>query len=344
MGGREKEVSALPIDVIIVSYQSAAELADCLAAVRASRDVARIVVVDNASTDGSASAAHAGGADVVVENDRNIGFARAVNIGLGEATADFVLLLNPDARLAPPALAHMRATLELEPGAAIVAPLLRRGDRVTTGAGRSATVARRVGLCVPLVGRAPRFRPEYAPPSAASRAVDVDYVFGAAVLLDRAFFVAVGGLDERFFLFAEDEDICRRARAAGRRVLLDGRAVADHVGGASCADPAATEAQRLFSTFRLLKKWDGPRKAAAYHRGILAAFRLRVAVALVGAGIDRRRMAGDPRADSASLGRAPAAHLRRTAQLFDAAVRTGVDPLQPVPGGTRSATRRGTPP
>ena len=342
-----KEVSALAIDVIIVTYQSAAELADCLATMRAARDVARMIVVDNASTDGSAAAASAGGADVVIENDRNLGFARAVNIGLGEATADFVLLLNPDARLAPPALSRMHASLEQEPGAAIIAPLLRRGHRVTTGAGRSATVARRVGLCVPLVGRAPRFRPEYAPPAdplSVGRAVDVDYVFGAAMLLDRDFLASAKGLDERFFLFAEDEDICRRARAVGRRVLLDGRAVADHVGGASCADEAATEAQRLFSTYRLLAKWDGPRKASAYRRGVLAAFWFRVAAAHVGDGLDRRRAAGDSRTGCASTGRATSADLRRTSQLFDAAVRTGVDPLQPPPQRTPSATpRRETP-
>src|SRR5690606_27038519 len=105
------------------------------------------------------------------------------------------------------------------------------------------------------------------------------YVYGAAMLVDRRFLTACGGLDERFFLFAEDEDLCRQARAAGRRVVLDGRAVAGHAGGASCPEEPLTEAQRLFSTWRLLEKWDGPRAAAAYRRGIVAAFAARAAAA-----------------------------------------------------------------
>ncbi len=326
------------VDVIIVTYESSRHVAGAIAGLKASDEVGRVIVVDNASSDGSAEAARRAGADVVRQNDHNVGFARAVDIGLRDVRGDFVLLHNPDARIAPAALSRLRATLKREPGAAIVAPLLRHDGYLSTGAGRSATVVRRVGLCIPLVGRAPRFRPEYAPPAdkwAVARVVDVDYVFGAAMLLDRAFFATVGGLDERFFLFAEDEDICRRAHAAGRRVILDGGAVADHIGGASCADRAVTEAQRLFSTYRLLDKWDGSGRAAVYHCGILAAFRLRTTAARVVAGIDGRRPAGHGtlQTDGAALCRATAAELRRTSALFDAAVRTGIDPLEPRPGG-----------
>ncbi len=327
------------VDAIIVTYESSRHVGAAIAGLRAADEVGRVIVVDNASRDRSVAAARQAGADIVRQNDRNVGFARAVDIGLRDTRGDFVLLHNPDARLAADALSRLCVTLRREPGAAIAAPLLRHDGRLSTGAGRSATVVRRVGLCIPLVGRAPRFRPEYAPPadrSAVARVVDVDYVFGAAMLLDRAFFAAAGGLDERFFLFAEDEDICRRAHAAGRRVLLDGGAVADHIGGASCADGAAMEAQRLFSTYRLLDKWDGPGRAAAYHRGILAAFRLRVATARVAAGIDGRRPAGH----GAPAGRPTPADLRRTLRLFDAAVRTGVDPLDPSPERRPSATPR----
>ncbi len=266
--------------MILVTYNSAAELRGCLTTVRPAPELARVIVVDNASADGSAQEARTHGADVVIENSENEGFARAVNRGLREATAEQVLLLNPDARVAPHPLARLCLTLATEPTAAVVAPLLRRGGRVTAGAGRQSTAARRVALCVPVAGRSAFARSEYDLPAQSrnlSRAVDVGYVYGAAMLLDRGFLTDAGGLDERFFLFAEDEDLCRRARAAGRRVLLEGRAVADHVGGANCPDPAATEAQRLFSTWLLLQKWNGRRAAATYHRGVLSAFRVRQA-------------------------------------------------------------------
>ncbi len=299
------------VDVIIVTYGSGGLIPSCLASLRQSDRVSRVVVVDNASDDGSAEAARRAGAAIVIQNDHNVGFARAVNIGLAEVAADLVLLLNPDARLSPEALTALCEDFEADPAVAVAGPLLRADDGyVTTGAGRTATLASRVGQCVPVVGRSRRLRPDYAlprDPSALGRAVEVGYLYGAAMLVDRRLLAACGGLDERFFLFAEDEDLCRRARAAGRRVLLDGRAVAEHVGGASCPDAPLTEAQRLFSTWRLFEKWGGRLRAAVYHRGILAAFTARAAAAML-----------DPAARAA---------VRSTANLFDEAVRTSVDPL-----------------
>jgi len=293
----------------VVTYHSARHVGACLQAIGQAPQVKRLIVVDNASGDDSANVARAGGAGVVVENNRNAGFARAVNRGLEHATSDFVLLLNPDAVLPPASLTSMCRTMERVPDTAIVAPLLRdEGDVVRAGAGRLATVGRRVGLCLPLAGRAPAFRPQYRlPDDAPGTAVDVGYVFGAAMLLDRRFIAQRSGLDERFFLFAEDEDICRQAHAAGRRVLLDGGAMAHHIGGASSSDEAAIEAQRLASTWRLFEKWDGSRSAAAYRYGVRGAFRLRAA--------------------GSALDAAKRASIERTAQLFDAAVRNGVDPL-----------------
>lgn len=270
-------------------------------------------MVDNASSDGSADVARDREADVVIANDRNLGFARAVNLGLAACSSEHVLLLNPDAELGQAALASMRAVLREQTGAAIVAPLLRDPEGVTqSGAGRFATLTRRVGLCLPLGGRVPYFRPQYRllpDLLTAGRVIDVDYVFGAAMLVDRAFLAAAGGLDERFFLFAEDEDICRQARVAGRRVLLHTRVVARHIGGASCADETRTEAQRLYSTYLLFGKWRGQRAARAYHAGIVCASQLRV----VAARAERRPE--------------PAAAIGRMGRLFDDAVRSGVDPL-----------------
>jgi N-acetylglucosaminyl-diphospho-decaprenol L-rhamnosyltransferase len=237
-------------------------------------------VVDNASTDGSADAARRAGADLVVENRANIGFAGAVNVGLRSAAAEYVLLLNPDALVGDQALSSLHRTLSASPSAVIAAPLLRDpSGSLMCGAGRFATVLRRVGMCIPAVGRASYFAPQYPLPRRAPAddgPLQVDYVYGAAMLVERAFFVRTHGLDGRFFLFAEDEDICRLARAAGQDVLLDTWAVADHIGGASCGDVARTEAQRLYSTHRLFLKWEGPRAAAAYRLGVLTATRLRI--------------------------------------------------------------------
>jgi hypothetical protein len=316
------------VDVIIVTYGSAGLIPSCLAAPAASARLSTVVVVDNGSADGSAETARRAGADVVIENGRNLGFARAVNVGLeaaggAAAPAELVLLLNPDAHVSPEALELLCGDLETDPTIAIAGPLLRDELGVlTAGAGRTATLVGRVGQCVPLVGRTRRLQPEYAVPSdPADRAgpVDVGYLYGAAMLVDRRFLAACGGLDERFFLFAEDEDLCRQARRAGRRVVLDGRAEAAHTGGASCSDGPLIEAQRLFSTWRLFEKWGGRRRAAAYRRGVLAAFGARAAAAA----LDHEARAG----------------IRRVARLFDQAVSAGVDPL--VAFGDGAATGRG---
>lgn len=297
----------------------------CLAALRGSDGVNRVIVVDNASDDGSAEVARRAGADVVLQNGVNVGFAAAVNTGLAHATAEHTLLLNPDAELRPGALAGLLRALLGTTAAVVAAPLLRdHAGRLHSGAGRFATVPRRVGLCLPLARRVPALRHEYHLSEAQlrdGRPLLVDYVFGAAMLVDHHFLADSGGLDERFFLFAEDEDLCRRARHAGRRVVLATQAVAQHAGGASCGDEALTEAQRLYSNYRLLEKWHGRRAAGAYHGGLLVALWARQVAALA---------AGRP---------SQAATVVRLNEAFASAVRDGSDPLRPPqpPAGTGAA-------
>ena len=277
-----KEGRALPVDVIIVSYQSAAELAGCLAAVRVAREVARVIVVDNASTDGSAAAARAGGADVVIENDRNVGFARAVNIGLGESSADLVLLLNPDAVITDDALARLAECLAADPVAVMAGPmLLSPSGRTIAGARRFSTPVNRLLWHVPLPWRPSWSTPEYVArrhTSGTDRPLPVDYLWGAALLCRRSFLDAIGGLDERFFLYSEDEDLGRQARARGLRSILVRDAVVQHVGGASTADPAIAQARVERSNALLLEKWRGPAAAALFRAGIGPVLLLRAAV------------------------------------------------------------------
>jgi N-acetylglucosaminyl-diphospho-decaprenol L-rhamnosyltransferase len=267
------------VDIVIVTYNSAATVGAAIESLAGSPLVKSIVVVDNGSGDGSATAARSAGATQVIENTGNPGFAVGVNQGLSHCAADHVLLLNPDARLDHSALDDLRSKLRTTPRAAVVAPLLRdHAGNVTTGSGRFATLTRRIGLCLPLIGRHPHFSPTYrlTPEQlAAGRCLDVDYAYGAALLVDRGFLDQTGGLDERYFLFCEDEDLCRQAHAAGRRVLLDLDAIGDHTGGASCGDPADTEARRLFATYLLFSKWRGARAATLYRTGITLALWLR---------------------------------------------------------------------
>jgi N-acetylglucosaminyl-diphospho-decaprenol L-rhamnosyltransferase len=313
-------IALMQVDVIIVTYDSVRQVPMCLGPLVDNDRVSEIVVVDNGSVDGSAEAARQSGASIVVVNEANLGFARAVNIGLRSTSAELVLLLNPDASVDADTLGLLSRDLEADPSVAMVGPLLRdETGALSAGAARAATLSRRIGECVPLIGRVSGVQAEYTlprDPGVLGKAIDVGYVYGAAMLVDRRFFLECGGLDERFFLFAEDEDLCRQARRSGRRVLLDGRALAEHARGANCPSVPLTEAQRLFSSWRLFQKWAGRARAAAYHYGIRAAFSLRAAAAL------------DPgvRAD-----------IILAACLFDEAVRTNTDPLVRVGAGVGRA-------
>jgi GT2 family glycosyltransferase len=189
-----------------------------------------VVVVDNASTDGTAALLAEAASDHphlrVHEMGRNAGYAAAVNAAFARARGRDVLLVNPDVELtsAEPIRALARV-LEREPTVGIVAPRLVGDD------GHAQPNARRFPTLAAMLGTtggarvAPPLRrsyERYVAPSALDRAATVDWVIGAAMLIRRAAFDAVGGWDERFFLYMEDTDFCRRCAHAGGMAAAGG--------------------------------------------------------------------------------------------------------------------------
>ena len=233
--------------VVIVSFETRDTLVEGLAALEGSAGLqVETVVVDNASTDGSAVAVRARfpGARVIA-NTENVGFSRACNQGARETRAPFVLFLNPDATLAPGALAALVALLEARPRVGIAGPRTRssNGDiQVSTGADLSLVSEwRQRGLVRGVAHRDPRALAE----AEARHAVEHEpgWVSGACLLARRKALDAVSGFDERFFLYEEDADLCRRVRAAGFQVLFTPEAEARHAKGRSMA--RAPERARL---------------------------------------------------------------------------------------------------
>jgi N-acetylglucosaminyl-diphospho-decaprenol L-rhamnosyltransferase len=279
---RIEEVQITSVDVIVVTYRSAECVRSCLEAAGDAPQVERLIIVDNASDDGSADVARAAGASVVFENDRNVGFARAVNLGLREATADLVLLLNPDAVCTGDALERLVACLDGDSGAVMAGPMLQSpAGEVTVGARRFSTVVNRLLWHVPLPSRPAWSTPEYVGATRAEaivRPTPVDYLWGAALLCRRSFLSSIGGLDERFFLYSEDEDLGRRARSLGLRSVLVPEAVVRHTGGASTTDEALAWARIESSTASVLAKWNGPAAGRAFRAGIVPVLGARAAV------------------------------------------------------------------
>jgi N-acetylglucosaminyl-diphospho-decaprenol L-rhamnosyltransferase len=195
-----------------------------------------VVVVDNGSADGSADAVRERFPDVlVVQSPGNVGYARAANLGIAAARAPFVAVLNADLTVDAGTALALVERLERDPGLGAIGP------RVSNLDGSDYPSARRVpsvpvalghgvlGLVWPSNPFTARYRQLDADPAVAR---DVDWVSGSAVWLRREALDAVGGWDERYFMYMEDMDLCWRLRADGWRVAYEPAGRVVHVQGA----------------------------------------------------------------------------------------------------------------
>jgi len=225
------------VAAVVVSYETRDTLLEGLAALASEPD-ASVVVVDNASSDGSAAAVRERFPGVtLVANPTNVGFARACNQGARATRAPLLLFLNPDATLAPGSLRALSAILESRPRVGIVGPRTRsaNGD-IQVSTGPDLSLVSELGqrrLVRGVARRDPAILAEAERLHAVER--EVDWVSGACLMIRREAFDAVSGFDERFFLYEEDADLCRRAREAGWQVLFSPAALARHALGRSMA-------------------------------------------------------------------------------------------------------------
>jgi GT2 family glycosyltransferase len=235
------------LSIVIVTFNSAAEIDACLSSLSAHASTIDLetIVVDNASSDGTGAAVGQRWPAVrVFDAGGNLGFARASNLGIRQTSGDLILLLNPDTLVGAGALTSLIAALEARPDAAVAGPRLIDADgRAELSFGRMiAPLAelrqkilvkgsdRRVPLIAGYVERLTR------------RSREVDWVSGACLLVWRADAEAVGLLDERYFMYAEDVDFCAAVRARGRAVLFAADAQVVHLRGRSATSrPRATE-------------------------------------------------------------------------------------------------------
>jgi GT2 family glycosyltransferase len=231
-------VSEAPrVGVVVVSYETRETLLEGLAALEG-EPATTVVVVDNASRDGSAAALRERFPSVrLIANPENVGFARACNQGARESRAPFLLFLNPDATLAPGSLRTLAAILEARPRVGVVGPRTRsaNGDiQVSTGPDLSlVSEIRQRRLVRGVARRDAAILVEAEGLHAVER--EADWVSGACLMIRREAFDAVSGFDERFFLYEEDADLCRRVRQAGWQVLFSPSAEARHALGRSMA-------------------------------------------------------------------------------------------------------------
>jgi N-acetylglucosaminyl-diphospho-decaprenol L-rhamnosyltransferase len=227
--------------VVVVNWNSGEGLARCVASVFASAgDISlEVVVVDNHSRDASAAATIEAFPQIrLIRNDSNRGFPAAANQGMRATRSEFVLLINPDAQIIGGTLEGFLKVARDRPAAGAIGTLVRNVD------GSIYPSARRVPSLVQ--GAVHTLLGPFWPDNPFSRAYrmagwdrqserQVEWVSGSSVLLRRSALDEVGMLDERYFMYAEDMDLCTRLREAGWEVWFSPELEIEHVGGTAAA-------------------------------------------------------------------------------------------------------------
>lgn len=263
------------ISAVVVSWNTRDHLACCLGAIPVGEGlVVEVIVVDNGSTDGSQAMIAEKFPNVrLIQSGENLGFGRASNVGARAGRGRAVLLLNSDCELTPGALGTMMAALDVDSSiGAVVCRLVNTdgtlqpsihdafptpwsllGDVFFLSSLRYA-IYRAPGLHRWLL-RSTYHRHEIA--------TDVAWAGAACVLVRRSLFDALGGFDERFFMYCEDMDLCKQIRDGGYTIRYVPEAAAVHHWGRSTAQrPSAMLEAASRSRIHYFEKhfpgWGGP--------------------------------------------------------------------------------------
>ncbi len=244
-----ERVEGASLAVVIVSFNVRDELETCLRSVVGQTDPHPTVItlVDNGSSDGTVEMVRGRWAGVqVIETGSNVGFARAANIGIKATTSDYVLLLNPDTVVPAGAIQSLIRGVAADPGAAAAGPRLVDENGMPElsfgwsigplGELRQKIVGGLYKRRVPwAVSRVNRWTQE---------AGDREWLSGACLVVRRSDLEAVGLLDERYFMYTEDVDLCMALRKRGRRVRFLPQSEVTHLRGRSAGPNPRTEQLR----------------------------------------------------------------------------------------------------
>lgn len=251
------------LDIVIVNYNSTDHLLRCLGSIYDSSQGIRtnIFVQDNASEDGIDRVLSMFPKVLLTKNSSNMGFARAVNKGLRQGSAPYILLLNPDSLIQGSFFEKIFDYMEEKPEVGILGPKILNPDGSVQGSARAFP-----NFFTGLFGRSSLLS-RWFPNNAITRRnvltfelkgitpTEVDWVSGACIVVRRKAVEAVGLMDERFFMYWEDADWCRRMWKKGWKVVyfLPARVV-HHVGASSSTRPVRSLYQFHKSSYKLFNK------------------------------------------------------------------------------------------
>jgi len=220
---------------VVVNHNAGASLVDCVESLRRA-GIDHVVVVDNASSDGSLEAlAAADSAVVLIPTGANLGYGSAVNRGMAALDDAVVLVCNPDLLVEPDAPRRLAEAVCADPSLAVAGPLVANPDGTRYPSARAfpspavAALHAMLGLCWPGNPWSRRYRME----DRADAERYIDWVSGACFVVRRAAFASIGGFDEGYFMYVEDLDLCWRLGRAGWKVRYLPAARVTHLQGTS---------------------------------------------------------------------------------------------------------------
>jgi N-acetylglucosaminyl-diphospho-decaprenol L-rhamnosyltransferase len=267
-------MSGATVRLIVVTYSPGDFLHEFLASVPgASTPAVPVTVVDNGSTDGTVEWVRTRPELTLVETGSNRGYGGAANVGVATAAEEWVLVANPDITFEPGAIDDLLKVAARWPRAGALGPRIHTDDGLLYPSARELpSIGRGVGHAVfGWVWPANPWTAAYRRERGTPREGTVGWLSGACLLLRREAFEAVGGFDERYFMYFEDTDLCARMAAAGFDIVYAPSATVVHHGGhATVRDSARMSKAHHDSAYQYLAgRYAGPKWAPV--RGLLKA-------------------------------------------------------------------------
>jgi N-acetylglucosaminyl-diphospho-decaprenol L-rhamnosyltransferase len=239
------ERADLPMSVVVVSYNSRELLSACLASIELEQS-GQVIVVDNASSDGSAEIVAQDFPWVsLIKSKKNDGYGAAANLAITSCSSKYVLLLNCDTLLQPGTLQALTDYLDQHPQVAIVGPVLVNPDGTRQASCFSFPTP--VQTLLKETSLSKIWSDELSKVSPGS-AQDVPWVLGAALAIRRLAFESVGGFDPSFFMYYEEVDLCYRLNKSGWQTHFTPSATVTHIGGASTKQQRTSMARQLYKS------------------------------------------------------------------------------------------------
>ncbi len=228
------------ISVITVTYNSERTIKECLESIKKFSPESEIIVVDNGSNDRTLEIIESIGKKIkLIETGENLGFSKANNLGAKDAIGDYLVFLNPDAILTKNGdLESLKKILEKNPQYAILGPKLIYPDNALQPKARNLPTVFRAfeEYVLGLRGAYSFYEPK------CQNFCEVESVNGACMIIRKELFNSIGGFDEKYFMYYEELDLCRKLRKLGKKIGFAPEAVVIHAEGISSGQNEKTAA------------------------------------------------------------------------------------------------------